>query len=103
MAGTPSLAADWIAFYQFPADPVREDRRQHILDLQFGSIRALDFVQPFLNLHGLHAAGKMTVLESARDDRLELANLLTEPTDSLLKIRGKAEAKLPLSLAEWTL
>jgi hypothetical protein len=27
MAGTPSLAADWIAFYQFPADPVREDRR----------------------------------------------------------------------------
>jgi len=61
MAGTPSLAADWIAFYQFPADPVREDRRQHILDLQFGSIRALDFVQPFLNLHGLHAAGKMTV------------------------------------------
>jgi len=61
MAGTPALAADWIAFYQFPADPVREDRRQHILDLQFGSIRALDFVQPFLNLHGLHAAGKMTV------------------------------------------
>ena len=43
------------------------------------------------------------MLESARDDRLELANLLTEPTDSLLKIRGKAEAKLPLSLAEWTL
>lgn len=43
------------------------------------------------------------LLESARDDRLELANLLTEPTDSLLKIRGKAEAKLPLSLAEWTL
>ena len=43
------------------------------------------------------------LLESARDDRLELANLLTEPTDSLLKLRGKAEANLPLSLAEWTL
>ena len=43
------------------------------------------------------------LLESARDDRLELVNLLTEPTDSLLKIRGKADAKLPLSLAEWTL
>ena len=43
------------------------------------------------------------LLESARDDRLELANLLTEPTESLLRIRGKAEAKLPLTLGEWTL
>jgi hypothetical protein len=43
------------------------------------------------------------LLESARDDRLELVNLLTEPTDSLLKIRGKAEARLPLTLAEWTM
>jgi len=43
------------------------------------------------------------LLESARDDRLELANLLTQPTDSLLNIRGKAEAHLPLTQAEWTL
>jgi len=43
------------------------------------------------------------LLESARDDRLELANLLTEPTDSLLNIRGKAEANLPLTQAEWSL
>jgi hypothetical protein len=43
------------------------------------------------------------LLESARDDRLEFVNLLTEPTDSLLKIRDKSEAKLPLSQAEWTL
>jgi hypothetical protein len=43
------------------------------------------------------------LLESARDDRLELANLLTEPTDSLLNIRGKAEAHLPLTQAEWAL
>lgn len=43
------------------------------------------------------------LLESARDDRLELVNLLIDPTDSLLKIRGKAEAQLTLSLAEWTL
>jgi hypothetical protein len=50
------LAADWIAFYQLPADPVREDRRQHVLDLQLGSIRALDFV-----LLSNHAVGKMTV------------------------------------------
>jgi len=43
------------------------------------------------------------LLEAARDDRLELANLLTEPTDSLLNIRGKAEANLPLTQAEWSL
>jgi len=43
------------------------------------------------------------LLESARDDRLELANLLTEPTDSLLNIRRKAEAHLPLTQAEWAL
>jgi hypothetical protein len=43
------------------------------------------------------------LLESARDDRLELANLLTEPTDSLLNIRGKAQAHLSLTQAEWTL
>jgi len=43
------------------------------------------------------------LLESARDDRLELANLLTEPTDSLLNIRGKADAHLALTQAEWAL
>ena len=43
------------------------------------------------------------LLESARDDRLELVNLLSEPTDSLLRIRGKADSGLPLSQAEWTM
>ena len=43
------------------------------------------------------------LLESARDDRLELVNLLTEPTDSLLRIRGKADSGLSLSQAEWTM
>ncbi len=43
------------------------------------------------------------LLESAKEDRLEFVNLLSEPTDSLVKIRGKADAKLPLSEAEWTL
>jgi len=43
------------------------------------------------------------LLESAKEDRLEFVNLLSEPTDSLVKIRGKADAKLPLSQAEWTL
>src|SRR5271170_1646137 len=43
------------------------------------------------------------LLESARDDRLELVNLLSEPTDSLLRIRGKANSGLSLSQAEWTM
>lgn len=43
------------------------------------------------------------LLESSKEERLEFVNLLSEPTDSLVKIRGKADAKLPLSQAEWTL
>ena len=40
------------------------------------------------------------LLESARDDRLELANLLTDPTNSLLVARRKGDAKMSLSHAE---
>lgn len=43
------------------------------------------------------------LLESAREERLEFVDLLAQPTDSLVKIRGKMDAKLPLSHAEWTL
>ena len=43
------------------------------------------------------------LLESSKEERLEFVNLLSEPTDSLVKIRGKADAKLPLLQAEWTL
>jgi hypothetical protein len=41
-------------------------------------------------------------LESARDDRLEVVDLLAEPTESLLRIRRKAESGRVLSRAEWT-
>lgn len=43
------------------------------------------------------------LLESAREERLEFVDLLAQPADSLVKIRGKMDAKLPLSHAEWTL
>lgn len=43
------------------------------------------------------------LLESSKEERLELVSLLTEPTNSLLNIRRKADSKLPLSQAEWTL
>src|ERR1700730_3945208 len=42
------------------------------------------------------------LLESARDDRLEVVDLLEHPTDTLLQIRRKGEAGQVLSRAEWT-
>ena len=41
-------------------------------------------------------------LESARDDRLDVVDLLADPTGSLLQMRRKGEAGLVLSRAEWT-
>jgi hypothetical protein len=43
------------------------------------------------------------LLESARDDRLELIDLLAEPTAALRQVRRKAAAHLPLTRTEWTL
>ena len=43
------------------------------------------------------------LLESAKDDRIEVVGLLLEPTESLLKVRKKLESRLTLSQAEWTL
>jgi hypothetical protein len=43
------------------------------------------------------------LLESAKEERLELVNLISSPTDSLAQIRRKATARLQLSKAEWTL
>lgn len=42
------------------------------------------------------------LLESARDERLEVADLLAAPTEALLRIRRKGDAQLGLSQAEWT-
>ena len=41
-------------------------------------------------------------LESARDDRLEVVDLLADATESLGQIRRKGEASMVLSRAEWT-
>src|SRR5260370_1637223 len=42
------------------------------------------------------------LLESAREDRLEVVELLREPTEALLRIWKKGEAQRVLSRAEWT-
>src|SRR6266704_817999 len=43
------------------------------------------------------------LLESAREDRFEVADLLATPTETLLEIRRKGEAQHILSRAEWIL
>ncbi|MGH9688859.1 MAG: hypothetical protein ACRD5K_17395, partial [Candidatus Acidiferrales bacterium] len=43
------------------------------------------------------------LLESARDDRFEVADLMEKPTETLLEIRRKGEAQHILSRAEWIL
>ncbi|MGH9710940.1 MAG: hypothetical protein ACRD37_10395, partial [Candidatus Acidiferrales bacterium] len=40
-------------------------------------------------------------LESAREDRLEVVDLMARPTETLLQIRRKGEAQHVLSRAEW--
>ena len=42
------------------------------------------------------------LLESAREDRLEVVDLMSEPTKTLVEIRRKGEAQHVLSKAEWT-
>jgi hypothetical protein len=43
------------------------------------------------------------LLESAREDRLEVVDLMARPTETLLQIRRKGEAQHVLSRAEWTI
>ena len=43
------------------------------------------------------------LLESAKDDRIEVVGLLLQPTESLLRVRKKLEGRLSLSQAEWAL
>ncbi len=43
------------------------------------------------------------LLESAREDRLEVVDLMAEPTETLLQIQRKGKAEHVLSKAEWTI
>lgn len=40
-------------------------------------------------------------LHAAREDRLDIIDLLANPTESLLQVRRKAEAQIAVSRAEW--
>jgi hypothetical protein len=84
-----------------PQQPVISIRISDALRLRLETLRKIISLKSGQNVSTSEAAKQL--LESARDDRLELVDLLSEPTSSLLKIRGKADSGLPLSLAEWTL
>jgi len=43
------------------------------------------------------------LLESAREERMEVVAPMADPTETLLHIRGKGEAEHVLSKAEWTI
>jgi hypothetical protein len=83
-----------------PQQPVISIRVSEALRSRLETLRKIISLKSGQNVSTSEAAKQL--LESARDDRLELVNLLSEPTDSLLRIRGKADSGLPLSQAEWT-
>ena len=83
-----------------PQQPVISIRISDALRLRLETLRKIISLKSGQTVSTSEAAKQL--LESARDDRLELVNLLAEPTDSLLRIRGKADSGLPLSQAEWT-
>jgi hypothetical protein len=84
-----------------PQQPVISIRISEALRLRLETLRKIISLKSGQAVSTSEAAKQL--LESARDDRLELVNLLSEPTDSLLRIRGKADSGLPLSQAEWTM
>ncbi len=81
--------------------PVISIRISDALRSRLDKLREIMALKTGQNVSTSEAAKQL--LESARDDRLELVNLLTEPTDSLLRIRGKADSRLSLLQAEWTM
>ena len=84
-----------------PQQPVISIRISEALRLRLETLKKIMFLKSGQTVSTSEAAKQL--LESARDDRLELVDLLTEPTDSLLRIRGKADSGLSLSQAEWTM
>jgi len=84
-----------------PQQPVISIRISDALRMRLETLKVLMSMKSGESVSTSEAAKQL--LESSKEDRLELVNLLSEPTDSLLKIRRKAASKLPLSQAEWTL
>jgi hypothetical protein len=84
-----------------PQQPVISIRVSEALRSRLETLRKVMALKSSQSVSTSEAAKQL--LESARDDRLGLVDLLAEPTDSLLRIRGKADSGLSLSQAEWTM
>ena len=84
-----------------PQQPVMSIRISDELRSRLDRLREIMALKSGQSVSTSEAAKQL--LETARDDRLEFVNLLIEPTESLLNIRGKGEARIPLTQAEWTL
>ena len=63
--------------------------------------RAKDLMESTTGKYVSTSAIAKQLLESAREDRLEMVDLLGHPTDTLLEIRRKGDAQHLLSRAEW--
>jgi hypothetical protein len=84
-----------------PQQPVISIRISEALRTRLETLKVLMSMKSGESVSTSEAAKQL--LESSKEERLELVNLLSKPTDSLLKIRRKADSRLPLSQAEWTL
>jgi hypothetical protein len=84
-----------------PQQPVISIRISEALRSRLETLRKIMALKSGQTVSTSEAAKQL--LESARDDRLELVDLLAGTTDSLLRIRGKADSGLTLSQAEWTM
>ena len=84
-----------------PQQPVISIRISEALRTRLETLKALMSMKSGESVSTSEAAKQL--LESSKEERLELVNLLSKPTDSLLKLRRKADSRLPLSQAEWTL
>src|SRR5580704_15730649 len=82
--------------------------QQHTLSVRISDTlrrrleRAKDLMATTTGKHVSTSAIAKQFLESAREDRLEVVDLLAHPTDTLLEIRRKGDARQLLSRAEWS-
>jgi len=82
-----------------PQQPVISVRISEALRARLDSLKELLAHKSGENVSTSEVAKQL--LESAREDRLEVADLLAEATKSLVQARKKIEAGLSLSQAEW--
>ena len=94
-----------------PKKPENEERplQQQTISLRISdALRArLDRAKELMSTKAGEAVTTSDVakqfLESAREDRLEVVELMAQPVETLLQIRRKGEAQHVLSRAEWTI